>query len=210
MKSLVARHLPPASGVLSAVACLFLGGCSLPLPQAQNDPTKFYVLSATTPAVAASGANAVPTVRLRPIELATYLQSRPMIVRRGENEIEFREFARWGEPLEQGIGRVLREELLARHAAAAVQVGAVRPSDVREVSFEISVRVLACEGSADGSVVFHAIWHVVSTSDGKIVAEGDFRPADLRWTPRHEATLAATLSKAVAGLAGDIAAGMPK
>jgi uncharacterized protein len=210
MKSLVARLLPPVAGVLSAAACFFFSGCSLPMPQAQNDPTKFYVLSPTTAPVVSSGANPVPAVRLRPVELATYLQSRPMIVRRGENEIEFREFARWGEPLEQGIGRVLREELLARHAVTAVQVGAIRPSDVQEAPFEISVRVLACEGSTDGTVVFHAIWHVVSTSDGKIAARGDFRPTDLRWTPRHEATMAATLSKAVAGLAGDIAAGMPK
>jgi uncharacterized protein len=210
MKSLVARLLPPVSGVLSAVACLGFSGCSLPMPQAQNDPTKFYVLSPTTASGGSSATTAVPAIRLRPIELATYLQSRPMIVRRGENEIEFRDFARWGEPLEQGIGRVLREELLARHAAASVQTGVTRPSDVHEVPFEVSVRVLACEGSADGTVVFHAIWQIVSSAEAKIVTQGDFRPADLRWTPRHETTLAAALSKAVAGLAADIAAGIPK
>jgi uncharacterized protein len=207
----VARLLLRFAGVLSTIGCLLIAACSLPLPQAQNDPTKFYVLSATDAAPPPAAIAVAPAIRLRPIELATYLQSRPMIVRRGENEIEFRDFSRWGEPLEQGIARVLRDELLAHHAANTVQTGAVRPSDLHEVPFELSVRVLACEGGADGAVVFHATWQIASPADnGKIVAHGDYRPTDLRWTPRHEATLAGSLSKAVAGLAADIAAGLAK
>ena len=186
----------------------------MPLPQAQNDPTKFYVLSSMESKPAAATTEAKPiaaAIRIRPIDLASYLQSRPIAVRHGPNEIEFREFARWGEPLDQGIARVLREDLLAHHAAGAVQIGALRPSEVQEVPFELTIRVVAAEGDADGTVNFEAVWQVVNTADnGTVVAKSDFRPTNLHWTPRHEATLAAALSQAVDQLAAEIAAQMPK
>lgn len=199
-------------GVLLVASGLAFTACSLPLPQAQNDPTKFYVLSVPSLGVARPAeASAAPAIRLRPIEVAPYLQSRSMVVRHGANEVDFREFARWGESLDAGVTRVLREELLARHAASSVESGFLRPSEVRDVPFELTVRVLACEGRIDGSVDFDAVWQLASTAEnGKVVAQGDFKPTTLRWTPKHEATLAAALSQAVAGLAGEIAAGIPK
>src|SRR5688572_5949137 len=109
-------------GLLLA-ALLALPGCSL--PQAQPDPTRFYVLSAEmTRAPASSNGTPLSVLYLREIELASYLRTRPIIVRRGENEIQFREFALWGEPLDLGIARVVREELLARGAASAVVTSA--------------------------------------------------------------------------------------
>lgn len=203
----------PACGawLTAVVGCFVISACSLPLPQATEDPTRFYVLSVPSAGagVAVPAANA-PAIRLRPIELASYLRARPMVVRRGANELEFREFARWGEPLEQGIARVLGEELLARGAVSTVQSGA-RPGEMGDVRYEVTVRVLACEGVADGSVNFHAAWDIRSTGDNPgPVTRGDYRAVDVRWTPHTPATLAAALSRAVAGLAGDIAAGLAK
>ena len=196
--------------LLAAIA-LLAGGCSLPLPQAQTDPTKTFILSvpASEP-TAPTPANA-PALRLRPIDVASYLRTRTLIVRRGENEIDFREYARWGEPLEQGIARVLREGLLERGAASSVQVVGSRADDT-EAKFEVMIRVLACEGDANGSVAFRAIWEISTIGDNSgnsVVARGDFRPTDLHWTPRNEATLAAALSRAVSGLAGELAAHLP-
>ena len=71
-----------------------------------------------------------------------------MIVRRGKNEIEFREFAQWGEPLDLGIGRVLREELVARGAASAVQGAGMRRFFLVPVVLQWVEHVL--EGSRHG------------------------------------------------------------
>ena len=134
-------------------------GCQI-LPEAQSDPTRFYVLSATT--AAAAPAAGAPVVRVRSIEAAEYLRARPMIVRRGGNEIEFREFARWGEPLEAGVGRVVREELLARGAASIVLLPGGR-RETATATFELGLRVLAAEGGSDGSVQFRAGWELLAT-----------------------------------------------
>ena len=183
-------------------------GCSY--FQAQTDPTRFYVLSSIGSAGAGAPAAKGPAVHLRPVMLASYIKSKPMIVRRGDNEIEFREYARWGEPLELGIGRVLREELLARGAASTVLAPGLRAVDV-VYDYELTVRVLACEGGAGGTIFFRAVWEL-STTDVKpaVVAQGDFRPMDLHWDGKTEASLASQLSQAVAALGGDIAVALKK
>lgn len=190
----------PAALVFSLAALLLAAGCSL--PTAQPDPTRFYVL--TGPAAAAPAADGA-VLGLRAVEVAAYLRSRSLIVRQGEHEVEFREFARWGEALDAGLARVLREALLATGAAAQV-VATPFPLDQHR-DFDVNVRVLACEGGADGTVRFRASWELWSTGAGAAVMErGDYQPAGLTWDTRTEASLVAGLSQAVAGLGAEITA----
>ena len=187
------RLLALGIGLLSAA------GCSL-LPEPKPDPTRFYVLATSTPGILPPAG--APVVQLRPVELAGYLRTPPLVVRRGEHEIEFREYARWGEPLEQGLGRVLREELQGRGAAVMAGAGREYPGS----DYTLAVRVLACEGTAAGAVEFRAVWELTKTGDKAVAtAGGEFRAADLRWEGKTEAVLVARLSEAVAGLAAEIA-----
>ena len=204
----VFRHLFPVACLLPV---LTLSGCAL--PQAQSDPTRFFVLSTDAvraPPASNGNGSGHSVLYVREVELAGYLRSRPLIVRRGENEIEFREFALWGEPLDLGIARVLREELLASGVVNAVVTSSARHEQAN-ADLVLAVRVLACEGGADGNVTFRAVWEI-STAGPKSsrVASGDFRPTNLRWDAKSEASLAAQLSEAVAGLAGDIATARKK
>jgi uncharacterized lipoprotein YmbA len=198
-----------ALGLFAVAGGLLLGGCSL-LPQAQPDPTRFFVLSATAGAAMAAPTGKAPVVHLRPVELASYIKAKPIIVRRGDNEIEFREFARWGEPLELGIARVLREGLVARGAAGTVLASGLRATDV-EYDATLVVRVLACEGGANGSVDFRAVWELATTGNApRVVARGDVQPADLRWDGKSEGALVAQLSRAVGALADDVSGGISR
>jgi uncharacterized lipoprotein YmbA len=185
--------------LLGAASCLLVAaGCQL-LPKPQADPTRYYVLTGRSPGTAAPAGS--PTVQLRPVELAAYLRNRPMVVRKGETEIEIRDYARWGEPLEQGIARVLREELAALGIAVlnGTQLDAATGS-------ALSVRVAACEGTTAGAVEFRATWQVQRPGDKPAtVASGDYRAEGLSWDGKTEAGLAARLSEAVAGLAVQIA-----
>jgi hypothetical protein len=184
-----------------------LTGCSI-LPDSGSDPARFYLLKAPTPAAAPKAA--APSVQIRPIELASYLRGRPIMVRRGDNEIEFRDFALWGEPLELGVARVIREELYARGAASVVQVAGGR-RDGGTPDYALMVKVLACEGRADGEVFFRAVWELNKTgAKAPPVGNGDYRPGDLRWDGKTEASLVEQLSLAAGGLAGEIAEALKK
>lgn len=120
-----------------------------------------------------------------------------MVVRRGASEIEFREHARWGEPLEQGVARVLSAGLRAR-GMNVVPAGAA--------ASVLAVRVLACEGAADGTVIFRATWELTG---GTAPSVGDFSASGLRWDVKSEASLASQLGAAVLALADEIAATAP-
>lgn len=212
---MTAVRFSPFAGIAALLGALWLSGCiSVPLPKAEADPTRFYVLRAA--AATPTGAAGTARVYLQPVELAAYLRSRPLIVRAGEHEIQFRDFARWGEGLEAGVARVVRESLLGRGAAADVTLGAGRaPADGMGVV--LSIRVLACEGTADGGVRFRAGWTLQAAAApgaagtaGTILGRGDFQAAELRWDGKTEAALVAQLSAAVDALAGEIAAALPR
>lgn len=196
--------------IVAGAGLLTLSGCSL-LPQVQADPTRFYLLSMTPgPATSAPANGKAPVIHLRPVELASYIRAKPIIVRRGDNEIEFREYARWGEPLEQGIGRVLREDLVARGAAGTVLAAGLRAVDV-EYDYTLVVRVLACEGGANGSIYFRTVWELSTTgTNARQVARGEVQPTDLHWDGKNEGALAGELSKAIGLLAEDIAGGIAR
>lgn len=195
------RWIPVVASVLFSTT-----GCTL-LPEPKPDPTRYFVLAAPEAASAAPVVTA--TVWLRPVEVASYLRNRPIVVRRGENEIAFRDHARWGEALELGIGRVLREELLARGVAAGV--GVLPRADAAPADVVVTVRVLACEGTTDGAVIFRAAWEISRGSPAPTsVGAGEYRAAGLQWDGKSEAALVGRLSAAVGGLAAEIAAALPK
>jgi uncharacterized lipoprotein YmbA len=89
----------------------------------------------------------VPVVVLAALEVPGYLRTtRNLVVRAAGNEVTFVDGARWGEPLEAGLARVLRETLVGEGRVGrvvqpplAAAVPGVRPIEVR-------VQILACEG----------------------------------------------------------------
>lgn len=189
------------------VACLGLAGCNL-VPAPQADPTRFYVLAGTT-AATPPATPATRTLHLRPVEVASYLRGRPLVVRRGDHEVQFRDFARWGEPLEEGVARVLREEWLARGTAGVVTTGSLR-SGRPSAEAEVSIRLLACEGTADGQAIVTAAWDIRGPDGLAVLRSGVFRSTGLRWDGKSEAGLAAALSQGIAALAAEVAAGWPR
>lgn len=195
----------------AAVATLLAAGCfsAGDMFKPEKDPTRFYVLATTTRTPTAPAAGA-PALQLREPELPAYLRERPLVVRRGDNQIEFREYARWGEPLDQGLTRVLREELLARGGVSAVLAPGLRITAVTP-ELELRVRVLAAEGAEGGAVLFRVMWELSTTGEKReTVARGDFHPANLRWDGKTEAQIAARISDAIGALAGEISAAVKK
>ncbi|HEY5227397.1 MAG TPA: ABC-type transport auxiliary lipoprotein family protein [Opitutaceae bacterium] len=136
----------------SFAAFLFLGalsGCNVVQP-AQDDPTRYFVLTdpaaQAIPAVITSGA---PRVGLRAVRLESYLKHREMVVRTGANEVQFKDYRRWAEPLDAAVGRVLRTSLLASSGVAQVLTEPF-PFD-QQRDYDISIDVRRCEGVLEGS-----------------------------------------------------------
>jgi uncharacterized lipoprotein YmbA len=188
--------LPQALMILTG-ACLaaFAGlgaGCSL--PAAQADATRYYVLT-----TAGTPAPAVPAgphwrVALRPVDVPSYLRGKAMAVRVGGNEIQYADDYRWAESLEAGIGRVLRESLEGRGEIAHVVASTGEDHD-----FDISVRVLNCEGDRTTGVArFTAVVEIHAAGPGAARRARDTFTLEVPgWDRRDYGQLAQKLSQAV-------------
>ncbi len=198
-------------GLLPAVIGLLLSGCPLTnLPQAQPDPTRYYLLNAAGPGAQtdAGAAEHRWTMGLRAVEVPSYLRSKSFAVRSAANEIKYLDFTCWGEPLDQGIARVLAADLQSLKNVARASLPPLRADERRD--FEVMVRVTACEGTTDGGVQFAADWRVAAPGGPAPVAEGSYVAPGLRWDGRDYGQLTARLSEAVAGLSREIGAALPR
>lgn len=205
------RHL---LALVSGAACLALLvslGCKI-LPEPQPDFTRYFTLSLPagaemTPPAPAKGSN----VGLRPIEVAPFLRKGSLAVREGESEIRYDDSARWAEPLDAGVSRVLRTCLQADPRIARV-LTAPFPFEVPR-DYDVLVRIAHAEGQrADGraAVRFLATVEIVRPGDaGEVVARKTFDAPDIAWDGQDPAALARGLSEAARLLAAEIAALLP-
>lgn len=202
----------PVSGLCLLTSVLWLlTSCNLPLPRAHSDQTRYYLLTPAEirPETDTTAALKHWVVGVRAVDVAAYLRTKSFAVRSQANEIAFLDFARWGEPLDQGIARVLAENLRSLKNVARVSLQPFRADD--QWDFEVVVSVTACEGTADGDVRFAATWRIPAPGgSAATVAEGSYAAAGLRWDGRDCGQLAARLSNALAGLSRDIAAALPR
>lgn len=194
-----------AAAVLLAAASLLLGGCTL-LPQAPPDLTRYYVLTAVTPqgetrAEVGDGSR----VFLRGVTVPEFLRGRIMQVRVAENELRFIDEARWAEPLEAGVLRVIRDDL-ERSATVRVVDHGGEPHE-----FEVAVQLRRCEGVLPGGSARLAARIEIRTVElePKLVAQEEFITEIPGWDGEDHGELAGKLSEAVARLSQRIAELIP-
>lgn len=197
--------------VASAVALLF-SGCQV-LPNSSSDPTRNYVLSSPAGTDVAQKPLGKLQLGLRSIEVPGYLHNhRDMAVRTAANEIRYDEFSRWAESLEEGLGRVLRQRLLAADGVAGVSSFPFA-TDVKR-DYDLVIRIQNCEGAvSDGHPVarFSASYDVLAAgSGGQVLVRRTFVAAELPWNGTDYGALAGLLSEAAARLGEDMVANLPK
>lgn len=204
------KHSRELFGLGIGLLGLLVAGCNV-LPSPQADPTRYYVLGGPAEAVPAvsSGDGAKLRVGLHTIDVATYLRSPEMVVRSGGNEVELKDYARWAEPLQAGITRILRTELAAAPKVARVDVQPF-PLDATR-NLEVTVSVLRCEGGAGGgegrTARFEALVTITTgNSPTQLLARKTFAAPNAAWNGSDYGQLAALLTDDVVALGKDIAA----
>jgi hypothetical protein len=202
-------NLPTLRHVLAASALGLMGAlaaCNVAQP-AQDDPTRYFVL--TEPAGTAAATTGGARIGLRSVHLEGYLKHREMVVRTGANEVEFRDYRRWAEPIDVALGRVLRASLLASPGVAHV---AAEPFPLGlERDYDVTVEVRRCEGMAMRSggygASFVADFEVSTTgANPTVIAHKTFVAPDSAWDGHDFGQLASLLSVDASALGQEIAA----
>lgn len=92
------------------VTTLMLQGC-VNLGVGDSKTTSYFVLSSLQDTQAFKSSRPGLTVGVGPLEMAPYLDRNTLVTKSSTNELTFSEFKRWAEPLDEGILRVVTENL---------------------------------------------------------------------------------------------------
>ena len=202
---------PPLVSVLLSAAGLLIAGCNV-VPPPQADTTRYFVLTGSGPAPGPAAGSL--RLGLRNVELAAYLNTRDMVLRSGSNELVLQEYARWAEPLDAAIARILRTELAAAPAVGRVDLQPFRFDTDRD--YDVSVTVIHCEGETSARLISHptarfaAVAEITSTGPNpRVVARRMYTAPESAWDGHDYARLAGLLGDDVAEFGRQIIADLP-
>ena len=191
------RSLPWLSRV-GLVLALALSGCSF----GKSPPSHFYVLNAQEDAPPQPADHAL-VLRITHIGLPRYLDRFEIVTPSGRNELKLADFHRWAEPLEEGIARVLAENL-AQQLPSGFIAHPWPPS--RAASHHLAVDVERFDATLGGEAHLAVRWWVMDDTGRKLLVEhrSEFRRAAPE-TDEYDALVGA-MSALLADLSQEIAA----
>ncbi len=108
------------------------------------------------------------TLGIGPVSLAGYLDRPQIVTRPATDKIDLGEFDQWGEPLRDGISRVLAEDLSRQLPSARIAVFPWRGLDA--VRYQVLVDVTRFDGPAGGDTALEARWRILDGVTGKEAA----------------------------------------
>jgi uncharacterized lipoprotein YmbA len=161
---------------------------------------------ATSPVVAGL------TIGLRRLDLAPYLASPAIVLRRGAHQIVTSEYHRWGEDLGAGINRAVAGYLIASAAADGVRAVDVAPWPARaRHDYLVQLHVARFEGTAAedptvtaGEAHVQATWEIIRQADGAVLARGLTSHVQAGWRIGDYAALVTMLDGGLIALAGEL------
>ena len=188
---------------LGCVALLISGCISLPNIQSSPNP-RFYMLSPINETQVSKKIDITPGVIIGvgPVKLPEYLDRPQMVTRDKEGTLKFDEFDRWGESLDLGIARLIREDLTVMLPSANLTLYPWNPST--PVKYQVIVEVIQINSELDRDMHFIVQWSVIDAQTAKavIIKRSEFHQAIF---PQNYVGLVKTLSTACASLSSQIA-----
>ncbi|HYB44089.1 MAG TPA: PqiC family protein [Candidatus Methylomirabilis sp.] len=185
--------------VALAVAVAALGiGCSV------SDPTRYYVLTSAPGAAGGAGSpGSGAAVGVGPVSIPEYLDRVQMVTRDGGGRVQIWPYQVWAEPLDQGIMRVLMEDLAAGIPTDRVVAFPWSAAMQQILQYQVQVSVLRFDGQTGGAVALETRWRLVGKG-GQEIAFRRSTVTEAAGGAGYE-PLAAAMSRAVGSLAREIA-----
>jgi uncharacterized lipoprotein YmbA len=99
--------------VIISITILLLGACVSVVPKSTHVEPTNYLLTPADSNLSTSDSDFLngTSFYVRQVELAPYLEASGLVSRAESNRVEFSNLHRWGEPLDEGIARVVAKNL---------------------------------------------------------------------------------------------------
>jgi len=165
------------------LACPVKGGVSARIPGAMGDRLKAMIIG------------------VGPVKIPEYLDRPQMVTKDKKGILKFDEFNRWGESLDLGTARLIREDLAVMLPGAKLTLYPWNPSIA--VKYQVIVEVVQLDSQLDRDMFLVMQWTVIDVQHSKtvIIKRSEFRKAIV---PQDYSGLAKTLSAACASLSSQM------
>ena len=178
-----------------AIVCVLAalsGGCASP-------SARFYTLSAVAKP---DSATSKLSVAVGPVSVPAAVDRPQIVVTTGTNQVEINEWNRWASPLQDGLARVVADDLGAMLQTPYVTVFQKSPNT--EVDYRVQIEVRNFESAPGKEAAVDAVWTVHRMSDGKY----RMGHTSARESVHEDGfdVMAAAHSRAIARMSEDIAA----
>src|ERR1035437_3968195 len=143
---------------------LLLSGC-LSIP---NSPTpRFYTLSPVNEKQESKKINITPHVIIGvgPLKIPKYLDRPQIVTKTKEKMLQFAQFDRWGESLDLGLARLIREDLTVMIPGAKLTLYPWNPSIA--VKYQVVVELVQMDSELDRDMFFVAQWMIIDVQNQK-------------------------------------------
>jgi len=134
---------------------------------ASTPPTRFFALSSLSD----SGKMESPedkrcfSIGIGPVKIPGYVNQQEIVTRIAPNELRADEFAKWAEPLEDNISRVIAENLSSLLCIKSIAIfpwKALTPID-----FRLDVHVIRMDGMLGENAILDVSWTISDGTDRK-------------------------------------------
>jgi uncharacterized protein len=189
------KHSHLVKSLLTSFVGFFFFGCATKEPL-----TSFFVLTqAGDSSVKSARGNSVFVQR---VEVAPYLARLSLVEMRGPNQAIYAPWARWAEPLTQGISRAVADNLQRLYGIQAY--GFMPSSPPPNHTYDVSIRLDRFEGNENGDVVLLARWGLSGAGISDAPTNRTTEIHRSGWKPGDYASLAHLLSDEVVELSREI------
>ena len=137
--------------VLACTAFLLLPGCG------KSKPSRFYVLSPLPPGNAASPQEL--SLGVGPLKLPDYLLRPQIVKQKNANQLDYAEYDRWAESLDENFVRVLAANLSQLIPTDKVHI--YPWLEIMSVQYQLLVEVTRFGQTEDGSIILTVYWSVL-------------------------------------------------
>jgi hypothetical protein len=179
---------------------ILLSGC------ASTPPTRFFVLGSISgpEKIRSPEGERCYALAIGPVQVSEYLNQPEIVTRINQNEVRVDEFAKWAEPLENNVSRVLADNLLSLLCIRSIAVAPWRGQPL--IDYRIDVNMIQMDGQLGENASLEVSWSIADDADRKK------RPLLTKRSTYKEptggadyASFAAAQSRNVASLSRDIA-----
>lgn len=156
--------------IISILATMLLSGCISDMFAPKEDPTQFYLLREK---VDKRVSDKAVEMNILPIILPSYTSRNQIVSVQGDNAMIVSDINRWGEPLEDGVLRVVYLDMSNLFGKSSkLYAYSFAPYNQNAQSLKISIYKLI--GKISGKTYMKASWVFWGAKDSKILASGEF------------------------------------